>query len=211
MRQDRISPIILAAGASSRMGFPKALLPIGGDVFLTRILGTLEPLGLEDCIVVLGRQAARILPFLPHFGTRVVVNFNPDAGQLSSIQIALSGLDSSQSCLIWPVDQPGISRNLVRALIQLFRDSGAPLALPCVGGKNGHPALFRGTLFQEILETPVQEGLKKMVLRHREEAALLVTDEVAAIEDVDTPEDYLRLTGESLSEALARSGGKHAG
>jgi molybdenum cofactor cytidylyltransferase len=208
MKQTKITPIILAAGDSARMGFPKALLPIGGDTFLTRILRTLEHLGLEDPTVVLGKHAARIRPYITQWRVRIVVNPRPDAGQLSSIKLALSELDSCEACMLWPVDQPGITESLVRDLIRLFRVSGAPLALPCLGGKNGHPAIFRGTLFREILDTPVHEGLKQMVLRHRGETALLATEEVAVIEDVDTPADYFRLTGERLTEVLARSNEK---
>ncbi len=201
-----ITPIVLAAGDSARMGFPKALLPIGKETFLTRILNTLEHAGLSGATVVLGNQAAWIRSTLPVGHARILVNPRPAEGQLSSIRLALSTLDPAcGGCMLWPVDQPGISENLVRELVRLFMNSNALLALPHRGDRRGHPAIFRRALFQEILDTPLQDGLKKMVLGHQRETVLLPTDEVAAIEDIDTPQDYYRLTGENLEAALARS------
>ncbi len=205
MELTSITPIVLAAGDSARMGFPKALLPIGKDTFLTRILNTLEHAGLAGPTVVLGNQAGRIRALLPEGCVRILVNPRPVEGQLSSIKLALSTLDPArEGCMLWPVDQPGISESLVRDLIQLFMNTNALLALPHRGDRKGHPAVFRRTLFQEILDTPLQEGLKKMVLRHQQQTALLPTDELAAIEDIDTPQDYFRFTGEKLEAALAR-------
>lgn len=201
----RIAPIVLAAGDSTRIGFPKALLPIGGDIFLTRILKTLESLGLPDATVVLGSRAELIQPQISERRVRIVINPNPAEGQLSSIKLALSGLDPSfAGCMLWPVDQPGISENMVGALVKQFTDCGAPLVLPCCGEKRGHPAIFSRTLFKEILETPLHEGLKKLVLRHSHEMSLLPTNELATIKDIDTPEDYFKFMGETLEAALAR-------
>ncbi len=207
MKETKITPIILAAGDSKRMGFPKALLPIAADTFLTVILKTLENLELTGTIVVLGKHAAQIQSQITERPTHVVINRKPEEGQLSSIKLALDALDSTcNGCLLWPVDLPAVSETLVRALIRLFSDSGAPLALPLYGKRRGHPAIFRRALFHEILHTPIQEGLKGLVSRHREEIALLPTEEIAAIEDIDTPEDYFRLTGERLESALRRRG-----
>jgi molybdenum cofactor cytidylyltransferase len=198
-----IVPIVLAAGDSTRMGFPKVLLPIGSDIFLTRVLNTLENVGLTTATVVLGNHAEQILPRISGRRVRIVVNSNPVEGQLSSIKLALSHLEPSVTgCLIWPVDQPGVSEILIGALIELFIASGERLVLPRCGERRGHPAIFGRALFQEILETPLYEGLKKLVLRHSREIGLLPTDELATVEDIDTPEHYARFTGTSLEDAL---------
>ncbi|HYK88668.1 MAG TPA: nucleotidyltransferase family protein [Acidobacteriota bacterium] len=206
MRLDRITPIILAAGDSARMGFPKALLPIGQDTFISRILNTLEHVGMKGTTVVLGSHAGQIEPRIRDRRVRVIVNPRPSDGQLSSIKLALSTLDpASEACMLWPVDQPGISETLVRTLILKFASSNAHLALPQCRERRGHPAVLRRLLFQEIMDTPLQEGLKPLVLRHQPDMALLPTDESAVIEDIDTPEDYFHLTGIRLEEALGIS------
>jgi molybdenum cofactor cytidylyltransferase len=200
-----IAPIILAAGDSKRMGYPKALLPIREATFLTRILGIVNETGLATPVIVLGRAAAIVQPTIKDWPARVQINADPDRGQLSSIQLGLSSLDEDAiACMIWPVDQPAVSARLVRDLAQLFLDSGCALAFPKFGDRRGHPAVFGRALFREFLEAPPEAGAKKIILRHLEDAVELPTDESAVIQDIDTPLDYESLVGESVEKALAR-------
>jgi len=201
---EAIIPIILAAGDSTRMGYPKALLPLHGDSFIGRIVRNLRNLDLPEPLAVLGRDADRIrkLPELQSLQT--VVNPAPERGQLSSIQLGLRHLtEPCAGCLLWPVDHPAVSRNLVRDMVHLFRTSGAPLVLPRCGGRRGHPAIFSSMLFGEILEAPEHEGARSVVLRHQKRIALMETPETATVTDIDTPDDYFRLTGIPLAEAIA--------
>ncbi|MBZ5498096.1 MAG: nucleotidyltransferase family protein [Acidobacteriia bacterium] len=202
-----ITPVVLAAGDSSRMGYPKALLPLGDDTFLTRILKTLDALELPAARVVLGIHEFRIQPLLISRKVRVLTNPNPERGQVSSLRLALEDLDPDcGGCLIWPVDQPLVSIELVRNLIQLFQGSSAPLAMPRCEGKAGHPAIFGPMLIEELLSAPPDGSPKLIVARHKSQAAWLETSEKGSVEDVDTPEDYFRLTGETPASALAKRG-----
>ncbi len=200
-----VVPIILAAGDSARMGFPKALLPVGQDTFLTRILDTLDQAGLSDPRVVLGAHASLIRPTLANYAASILVNPNPARGQGSSVRLGVQGLDPDcPGCLIWPVDQPLISPDLVRGLAGLFAISMKPLVLPRCQDKPGHPAIFGRSLIEELLAAPADASPKLVVARHRRRAAWLQTDETGVIEDIDTPKDYFRIIGESLESALAR-------
>lgn len=202
-----IVPIILAAGDSTRMGYPKALLPLGTEIFITHILGILRSIGLPRPVIILGRTARTIQPRIRDWPADIRINPDPDRGQLSSIQLAFSGVDPQFNAgMIWPVDQPAVSEDLVRCLAQLFLDSGSLIACPKYGEKRGHPAIFHRVLFQEFMDAPLEEGPKKILLRHQHEIVLLPTEESGAICDIDTPSDYQSLTGESLESALARSG-----
>ncbi len=201
-----IVPVVLAAGESRRMGFPKALLPLGQGTFLTHILDTLRNLDLAEPIVVLGAHASHIQPDLLQRSVRVVQNQDFSLGQISSIKLAVGSLPpGSPGCLIWPVDHPTISGKLVSGLIRLFLESASPLVLPSYEGRRGHPAVVGRSLFQEVLEASLEEGMKAVVTRHAEDIALLPIDEAATVLDVDTPADYLNLTGETLEAALARA------
>ena len=202
-----ITAIVLAAGDSTRMNYPKALLPLGDATFLTHILEILDRLGFAEPCVVLGRDAARVRPVIAGARIRILINQAPERGQLSSIQLAISNLGPACSaCLVWLVDQPAVSELLVGSLVKLFQDTGAPLALPRCGEKMGHPVIFRRQLFQELLDTPSEQGAKQVVLRHAHQAAILSTGEAGCVEDVDTPKDYYLLTGETLDAALSRRG-----
>ncbi len=200
-----IKPVILAAGDSARMGFPKALLPLGAGTFLTHILDTLDALKLPAAWIVLGSHEAMIRPHLNARRADVLVNPNPERGQFSSMRLALENLaPDCIGCLLWPVDQPLISTALVRSLIRLFLHSTASLAMPDCSGKAGHPAIFGRNLIAELLAAPPEANPKFIIAGHKVHAVWLPTEERNTVEDVDTPEDYLRLTGETLASALAR-------
>ncbi len=202
-----ITPVILAAGDSLRMGYPKALLPLGTDTFLTRILRVLKNMGMQNPMIILGKAAPAILPQIRAWPADVRINPDPARGQLSSVQLALSPAPAeSIGILLWPVDQPAVSESLVRRLTDLFVVSESRIAVPMHGGKRGHPAIFHRDLFQEFMNEPLEKGPKGILLRHQEATAVLPTEEPAAIQDIDTPADYEALTGESLDVALARAG-----
>jgi molybdenum cofactor cytidylyltransferase len=189
------------------MGYPKALLPLGTTTFLTRILATLHEAGLPNPVVVLGRHAEQVKRTLLRSAVEIAVNPHPESGQLSSLRLGLERVDpGADGCLVWPVDHPAVSADLVRELIELFAATRAPLVLPWHGGRRGHPAIFSSTLFPELLALPPGEGAKKVVLRHADLTALRPTAEAATVEDIDTPEAYYKLTGEELAAALARRG-----
>jgi molybdenum cofactor cytidylyltransferase len=200
-----IAPIILAAGDSTRMGYPKALLPLGNDFFLIRILKTARDAGLPRANIVLGKSAAIIKPHIQDWDANILINPDPSRGQLSSIQLALSSLSRDiDAALIWPVDMPAVSQDVVRRLAELFINSGALIAFPLYVDKRGHPALFHRSLFQEFMDAPLREGPKSILIRHQQETAMLAVRNCAAVKDIDTPSDYQGLTGETLDSALSR-------
>ncbi len=202
-----IVPVVLAAGDSSRIGYPKVLLPLKEETFVTHILGTLQRSGFLQPRVVLGKDAARVLETLQGRQAAAIVNPHPERGQTSSLQLALEQIPAEAcACLVWPVDQPAISEALLRNLARLFEDSGARIALPRCGERRGHPAIFHRSLFPELLALPPAVPVKTLLCRHAADIAELPTGERAAFDDVDTPDDYYRLTGEELEAALGRRG-----
>jgi molybdenum cofactor cytidylyltransferase len=200
-----IAPVILAAGDSTRMGYPKALLPLEDDLFLVRILKTAREAGLPGANIVLGKAASIIRPHIQGWEANILINPDPSRGQLSSIQIALGNLDREiDAALIWPVDMPGVSSDLVRRLAELYINSGALIAFPQYGDKRGHPAIYSRLLFQEFMEAPLEAGPKGIILRHQQESVALPVQASATVKDIDTPADYQTLTGEILDSALSR-------
>ncbi len=188
------------------MGYPKALLPFGAGTFMSRILAALAEAGLPGARVVLNEETARSLPHRAYPGAEIILNPDPQRGQISSMQLALENLEpGAGACLFWPVDLPAVSAGLVRDLVSLFRASRALMALPQCGGRAGHPVIIRRELFRELLDADPGLGAKPVVLRHRGETVFLETAEDSVLRDIDTPEDYERLTGETVEAALARA------
>jgi len=202
---ESIAPVILAAGNSKRMGYPKALLPLGDEIFLTRILRILREVGLVRPRLILGRDAELIIARIGDYPADIIVNPDPDRGQLSSIQLGISGLSEEfEAAMLWPVDQPDVSVELARSLTELFTANDCRVAVPIRGGKRGHPAIFHRTMFHEFMNAPMEKGAKGIISRYESETCFLPTDESAAFTDIDTPSDYQALTGQSLNSVLGK-------
>jgi len=197
--------VILAAGASSRMGRPKALLPTAapGETFLSRLVGTLVAAGLDDLVLVVGRLSApdeaeltRVLEALPPV-VRAVENPDPSRGQLSSLQEGLAFIDHPgvRGMLVTLIDVPLVAADTVRALLEAYRATGAPVVRPARQGRHGHPVIFDRALFDALRQADPAGGARAVVRAHADRAVELAVDDEGAFVDVDTPEDYARVFG----------------
>jgi len=195
-----IPGIILAGGKSSRMGRPKALLPIGptGETFFDRVTLTLIEAGLNDIVVVVGadaqaiRAGARPLP-----GVRIVDNPGYEHGQLTSLLVGLKAIDAAHApaALVTLIDVPLVNVSTVRTLIATQRDRGAPIVRPVSRGRHGHPVIFGRALFGELQCADPARGAKPVVRAHAAEMIEVPIDDEGAFTDIDTREDYERMIG----------------
>ena len=191
--------IVLAAGASSRMGRPKALLPLGEDTFLSRVCRTLAEGGVDDLVVIAGPEAADVERELDRAGVcaRVVENARRDQGQLTSLQAGLAVADRPgvDGVLVHLVDVPLVAPGTVRAVVEAFGRTRAPIVRPSVGGRHGHPVVFGRSIFDELRAADPAVGAKAVVRAHAADALDVAVDDAGACQDIDTPEDYRRLIG----------------
>lgn len=147
---ERVVGLVLAAGASSRAGFPKALARLDGETFVARIARTLAEGGCDDVVIVVGEpHEAAIRAALP--GARFASNPDPSRGMRSSIGVGLDAVGDADATLIALVDQPRVRADTVRALLAA---RGAPLVRPRVDGRRGHPFLVRRELFARLRDAP---------------------------------------------------------
>jgi molybdenum cofactor cytidylyltransferase len=189
-----IGAIVLAAGSSSRMGRSKATLTMGplGRTFVDAIAETLDAAGVSAVRVV-------VAPGLDRTPRSGVVNPNPSAGMLSSVQCGLRAFqDPLDAVLVWPVDHPLVERGTVLAMIAAFRRDGAPIVVPTHGGRRGHPVLFAACVFPELLTADPSCGARAVVHAHDNRLELAVADR-GVIQDIDTPDDYARIFGAEVS------------
>jgi CTP:molybdopterin cytidylyltransferase MocA len=183
-----IAAVVLAAGASSRMGSPKAhLLASGAASFLDAILATLGDAGIEVVRIVTAPEVA--------VADGAVVNPDPSRGMLSSVQCGLGALPPGvDAVLLWPVDHPLVKAATVTSLIEAFRGGGHPVVVPVFEGGRGHPVLFAAALVPELLSADPAVGARAVVHAHADRLELAVPDPGVGA-DVDTPEDYRRIFG----------------
>ncbi|HEX6851126.1 MAG TPA: nucleotidyltransferase family protein [Candidatus Polarisedimenticolaceae bacterium] len=191
--------IVLAAGASSRMGRPKALLPVEGTTFLGHVLATLRAAGVSTVRVVLGQHADEIRQHAALRTDVVVINPTPEAGMLSSVRHGVRALpEEVDAFLLWPVDHPTVMPDTVRKLVAAFREGGAPIVVPVHAGRRGHPVLFAARLKDELLRAPDSVGARAVVVAHEDGLRAVEVHDPGVLADVDTPEAYARIVGKPL-------------
>ena len=211
MRFTMVVGIVLAAGASSRMGRPKALLPIDGDTFVTRVCRTLLDGGVDDLVVVAGAEHEAVAAAVATAGlpARIVENTHRDEGQLSSVLAGLAVADRPgvDAVLVHLVDAPLVLAGTARAVLEAFVRTHAPIVRPDVHGRHGHPVLFARRVFDDLRRADPVVGAKAVVRAHAAEICNVPVDDEGACRDVDTPEDYARLAGPNPAQKPPRAGG----
>jgi molybdenum cofactor cytidylyltransferase len=188
-----IVAVVLSAGESSRMGRPKALLPIGGETFLERIVTVLQSTNTGKIIVVIGHNADEMKRKVEHLPVEILVNPQYKLGQLSSLHVAIRALLSEPSCegmLVHLVDHPYIDSGLVSRMIEGFRSSGKLIVVPRYQGKRGHPVILSRKLFDELLNAPIEQGAKAVVNAHRDDTLEIDAADEGVTIDIDTPDEY---------------------
>tara|TARA_B100001250_G_scaffold293308_1_gene254955 strand:+ start:1232 stop:1843 length:612 start_codon:yes stop_codon:yes gene_type:complete len=188
----QVTGIVLAAGLSSRMGQLKQLLPIGGIPSVVRVVRTLGK-KIDDVVVVLGHQAEEIEAVLEFEACRCIFNQDYLLGMLSSVQCALSEIQTSSSYLVALADQPQIKESTVSCILQNASTLSKGIVIPKFEGKRGHPVFIHSKYHREILELNHDVGLNFFTRSHREDVLEVDLQEVEIIRDMDTPNDYKRI------------------
>ena len=184
-----LAAIILAGGASRRMGTPKALLPYEGRTFLEHLLQVTEHPRIGVRRVVLGAGAQGIVESISLLAQEIIVNDQWEKGQLSSLHAALRSLPpGTDGMLVSLIDHPLISRGLVHDLIERFYSSRAPIVLPVYKLRRGHPVIFSAALYDELLAAPLETGARAVVWAHRAEVSELHTTEEGCVLNLNDPD-----------------------
>ncbi len=192
-----LAAVVLSAGASERMGRPKALLDFRGRPFVVRILEALEALDLKPRLVVLGPDAPRIRPWLATHECVIVEHPDVAAGPIGSLRAALAALATVRpvGILAWPVDLPHVRVATVERLLETYRRVGAPAVVPSFAERRGQPVIWDRALFAELARSTAatQHGPWAVLAGHEAQLVTVPVDDPAVIDDLNTPEDYERL------------------
>jgi molybdenum cofactor cytidylyltransferase len=197
-----IASVVLAAGASRRMGTPKALLEFRGETFLDRLIRITGAV-CQPVIVVLGHQAAEIRSGLRNAAAEFVMNPEPERGQLSSLQTALAALpEHAEGFAFMPMDCPAVREDTLARLAEAFhrRDPKTLLVIPRFGGdQRGHPVFATRRIAEELLALPpAGAAARDIVHGHVGETEYVDVEDAGILTDVDDPDAYRRLLEAAL-------------
>jgi molybdenum cofactor cytidylyltransferase len=192
-RSGPVAAIVLAAGGSARMGRNKLLFPISGETVLRRAVQRATAAGFDPVVVVLGHEADRAQAELAGLACRTVVNPDWTDGINRSLRTGLAALPpETTAAVVMLADMPLVTTEMLRTLIERWRDGTAPLVISDYDGVSAPPMLYGRALFPELLAMEGEGCGKQVVRRHREEAAAVAWP-AAALADLDVPEDYERV------------------
>lgn len=190
--QSTIGIVILAAGASTRLGTPKQLLPCRGQSLLRHTAEVAIASSCSPIVVVLGAQAERLQVEVQQLPVYVVENKRWAEGMSSSIHTGLrelQAIDSSvKAAVILLCDQPFVSAALVRQLIKGYQHTGKLIVASEYADTIGVPALFNRDLFPALMTLQADQGARH-VIQHYVQAVTRVPFPLGGI-DIDTPSDY---------------------
>lgn len=184
--------VVIAAGASYRMGSPKALLKLSDKTFLQHIVDVLRSAGVGEIVVVLGAEAEVIQGTMSWFDGEIIMNRNWERGQLTSINAGIEALSKRdlEGALVWPVDHPIISSQLVVDLLKADHESRKRIVIPVYRGRRGHPVVFGSGMFEELRNADLSVGARQVVRSHEKDTHEVQTEEEGVVLNIDTPEDY---------------------
>ena len=186
----RISGVVLAAGASTRMGTQKLVLTLGGEPIIRRTVRHVADAGFDDILVVLGHEHERVLEALEGLPIRHAVNAEYQTGMGSSFRTAVEQLSQSDAAMFALGDQAFVTSREYRALLDAYRrQPDQPVVSVRYGEVTAPPHLFRRTLFPEL--AALTHGARSVLDRHRHEMTILEFPP-DLLQDIDTPEDYDR-------------------
>jgi molybdenum cofactor cytidylyltransferase len=200
-----VGAVILAAGSSSRMGVPKQTLQFRGQSMLRRAALAALGAGCRPVIVVTGAHAEQSRGELKGLNVIEVWNALWETGMASSVRAGVEGLvgadPEAAAVVLLLCDQPHVTAEVVSGLVASHRTTGRPVVASAYGGSFGVPALFGRALFAELARLEGAAGAKQVIKRHAAEAHILPFrgGEV----DVDTPDDFSRLTAEDGEQGWA--------
>jgi molybdenum cofactor cytidylyltransferase len=199
-----VSGVVLAAGASTRMGRPKQLLPIAGRPLLQHVVDAALASSLDEVIVVLGHRADEIEAALD-LADRARAITNPDfaEGQITSLRCGVAAANATaRAVAILLGDQPSLRSQAIDAMVGAFLAAGARAARPVfpdAGGRPGHPVLLAREIFCELDPLRGDQGARTLFSEPRN-GVIEIPVAGEPPPDIDTPEDLARFASQQLND-----------
>jgi molybdenum cofactor cytidylyltransferase len=193
MSTRRLEGIILAAGESRRMGYPKPLLKIGGRTFIDHIAETMLAV-VPRLVIVLGAHCERVRAAISR-DARIAIVENPNyaRGQLSSLKVGLGVIQpDAVAALVHLGDHPLVRVETFRAVVDCYNQTRKPIVIARHDAHRGHPVIFDRATFAELRSAPEEKGARHVVNVDASRVAYVDLDDPGINLDLDTPSDLER-------------------
>jgi len=182
-----VSAVVLAAGASTRMGRQKLLLPLAGEPLVRRTVRVVCDAGFDDVLVVVGFEGEKVQQALEGLPVRFTMNPDYATGMGSSFRTAVESLPDADAAMFALADQPFVTSAEHRAVLEAWRQHASPIVSARFGDVTAPPHLFTRAFFPELAE--LVHGARSVLERHRDRTEVLIFP-ADLLQDLDTPDDY---------------------
>jgi xanthine dehydrogenase accessory factor len=190
-----ISAIVLAAGQATRFGQCKQLVRLGDKTLLEHVLDHVSQSNVDDVVVVLGARADEIQQQLRFGRARVVINPDYSLGMSTSIQAGLRSLPAgTDAAMIVLADQPFVKSQTISLLSDEYRRTRPHVVVPTYNGFRGNPVIVDKALFPEMMSIRGDIGCRAIFGDHAESIVKVPVDDRGIVTDIDTMEDFERVT-----------------
>jgi molybdenum cofactor cytidylyltransferase len=184
-----VTAVVLAAGASTRMGTHKLLLPLGDETLVRRTVREVSQADFDDVLVIVGHEHDRVVASLQDLNVRHAINAEYETGMGSSFRVAVESMPDSTAALFALADQPLLAAGDYRRLLEAYRARAAGIISVRYGDVTAPPHLFDRRYFPEL--SRLEHGARPVLQRHQDDRHILHFSPELLL-DIDTPEDYER-------------------
>jgi molybdenum cofactor cytidylyltransferase len=187
------SAVILAAGASKRLGFNKLTLKINGESVLRKAVASFISAGLGKIFVVTGIQSQNIRKELVGCVVEFIENKDCVFGMSTSVRASLPFITYEEGVFFHLGDKPFLEKNIISRMVDTYRENRKKIIVPIFNGEKGHPVLMDVGLYrEEIRSLEGDKGLREIIEKHAGDVIFIRGNE-GALFDIDTIEDVERL------------------
>ena len=186
--------LLLAAGEGKRLGGPKALVEVDGELLVDRAARMLADGGCSPVVVVLGAAAPEVTARAGLADAIVVVNDGWSQGMGSSLRVGLTVLAElgAGSAVVALVDQPRIGSDVVRRLVS--HPSARPAVAAAYDGRQGNPVRLHASVWPDVAAAAEGDvGARAWMRAHPHKVEVVACDDLGVDDDIDTAEDLARL------------------
>jgi len=207
-----VAAIVLAAGSSTRMGTIKALVPVGGEAMLSRVLSILASSRVDEIVVVLGHSAELVQQTIPLDGVKIAINDDYQSGMASSIRTGLANLSANaDAALIVLADQPFLRAQTIDSLIEQYRSKRPEIIVPTYNGFRGNPVLLDRSAFAEVASLSGDVGCRAIFGTHTHGIMKVPVQDIGVLIDLDTTAEVERFRRLGQAERLTSTVFESAG
>jgi molybdenum cofactor cytidylyltransferase len=195
-----VSGLILAAGASTRLGQPKQLLPFKGITLVGWTVHQFESCAsLDEVVVVLGTTADEVRKQVKFGRSKIVKNLATGEGCSASYRVGIEAFHpKTEAMVVLLGDQPGVNPFIVEQVVSAWKVEGGKIVLANYQGRKGHPMLFARELFEQLVRLHGDKAVWKVVDQHPDWVREVAIDRPYP-RDINTWEDYEAILAEETS------------